>query len=51
MKKILIVDDDEIIVELLTVVLEDAGYSTVSAFDGAGGHVKNPGALSRFVVD
>ncbi len=35
MKKILIVDDDEIIVELLTVVLEDAGYATVSAFDGA----------------
>lgn len=33
-KKILIVDDDPSIVELLKIVLEDYGFKTVSAYDG-----------------
>ncbi len=35
MHKIFIVDDDETTMEVLTVILEDAGYATVSAYDGS----------------
>ncbi|MFH1416575.1 MAG: response regulator [Elusimicrobiota bacterium] len=36
-KKILVVDDEENIVELITVNLESAGYIVISAFDGVSG--------------
>ncbi|MCD6413699.1 MAG: response regulator transcription factor [Elusimicrobia bacterium] len=36
-KKILIVDDDPSVNELMKEVLEDAGYETVSVFDGLQG--------------
>lgn len=35
MARILVVDDDEIIVELLSMVLERAGYEVLTASDGA----------------
>ena len=34
MYKILIVDDDALVIESLTTVLEDAGYNTISSSDG-----------------
>ena len=36
-KKILVVDDEPDVVTYLTTLLEDAGYSTISAADGAEG--------------
>jgi two-component system alkaline phosphatase synthesis response regulator PhoP len=35
-KKILVVDDDDSILELLTLVLEEAGYTVVTAGEGMG---------------
>jgi CheY-like chemotaxis protein len=39
-KKILIIDDEESIVQYLEVLLQDQGYSTISAADGAEGMEK-----------
>ena len=33
-KRVGIVDDDDVIVEVLTLILEDAGYETISTTDG-----------------
>ncbi|MFC2061917.1 response regulator transcription factor [Elusimicrobiota bacterium] len=39
-KKVLVVDDEENIVELITINLENSGYEVVSASDGTTGLVK-----------
>ncbi|MFH1353345.1 MAG: response regulator, partial [bacterium] len=48
--KILVVDDEENIVELITVNLENAGYTVISAFDGESGLKKALSEMPDLVI-
>ncbi|MFH1958648.1 MAG: response regulator [bacterium] len=48
--KILVVDDEENIVELITVNLENAGYTVISAFDGESGLKKALSEMPALVI-